>query len=373
MLLRRLKGLLPLVFLLVGVFFTSAYISFWLLSSLNLLAPKEKFKNIQEPKTDKALDSDFLEIVSYNLLLLGYGGAEHEGSYLTDVLMLVHINTSDKKISLTSIPRDLWVEIPLRSDLSEYRKINEAFAIGNDDNKYPLKESQFRGKSGGGNLAKHVVGKVLGIPVNYFVAVDFDGFRKVIDVLGGVEVEVEIPFDDYFYPVKGKENESCGKTSEEIANLTRTLSGFELEKEFKCRYEHLHFDKGKILMDGEMALRFVRSRHSETQGGDFSRSVRQQALLLAVGKKALSLGALNNISSFIRQFEGLVKYEIDEDEITSILREIDDILDYKIVPINLSEDNVLTFGKSDSGQFILFPKEGIGSWEGVQKFIKDKI
>ena len=370
MLLRRLKGLLPLVFLLVGVFFTSAYISFWLLSSLNLLAPKEKFKNIQEPKTDKALDSDFLEIVSYNLLLLGYGGAEHEGSYLTDVLMLVHINTSDKKISLTSIPRDLWVEIPLRSDLSEYRKINEAFAIGNDDNKYPLKESQFRGKSGGGNLAKHVVGKVLGIPVNYFVAVDFDGFRKVIDVLGGVEVEVEIPFDDYFYPVKGKENESCGKTSEEIANLTRTLSGFELEKEFKCRYEHLHFDKGITNLDGTTALKFVRSRHGDS---DFGRSERQFSVLKGVLAKLITLNAFDKTSSTIKTLFKMVRTNLDLPSIMALIEAIGPSSNYKIIDIHLNLDNVLAESRSDQGAYILIPKEGNLNFDGIRRYISGSI
>src|SRR5690606_22235607 len=141
-------------------------------------------------------------------------------------------------------------------------KLNAAYQIGSSDKNYSRKLPQFTGAAGGGELAKYAVSKILGQPVQHFVALSFAGFTKSIDVLGGVQVRVNNTFDDYWYPIEGEEDNSCGRSEEDIAALTATLSGNLLEQSFPCRYEHLHFDAGVTPMDGETALKFVRSRHS---------------------------------------------------------------------------------------------------------------
>ncbi len=181
----------------------------------------------------------------------------------------------------------------------------------------PVKEPQYKGESGGGTMAKEVVGDVVGVPIEYHIAVDFDGFKKLTDALGGVDVEVPVSFDDYFYPIKGKENETCGKSASEIAKLHELYSDTQLHHQFECRYERIHFDKGKNHMDGETVLKFVRSRASVQHGGDFARSQRQQAVILAMKEKLFSLSAVKKFDDIYFEFtdnidvnDALIKKEI---------------------------------------------------------------
>lgn len=310
---------------------------------------------------------------STNILLLGYGGIGHDGGNLADVVMILNFNPKSKEINLISIPRDLWVEIPVRSDISEKHKINFVHAIGLDDKKYPLKEPQYKGDGGGGTMAKKVVSEVSGMQIDYFIAIDFEGFKKIIDTLGGVDVDVPVTFDDYFYPIKGKENETCGKPSSEIAKLHKLYKDTELHHQFECRYEHIHFDKGLAHTDGETALKFVRSRASSQHGGDFARSQRQHAVLLGVKDKLISLSSVKKIDELFVQFTKMVKTDLDLNTIRELSKIVGKPQDYKISFISLNEDNVLVSTKSLDGQFILIPKEGEDVWLGVQKFIYENI
>jgi len=310
---------------------------------------------------------------AFTVLLLGYGGEGHDGGSLSDVIMVAHVNLKEKKVGFISIPRDLWVEIPIRSDVSEYFKINHAFAIGLDDKNYPLKEPKYKGEEGAAALVKEVVKEVIGIPIDYFIAVDFENFKNIIDTLGGVDVEVPVSFDDYFYPIKGLENETCGFSAEEIAEFHSKYSGFELEKQFFCRYEHIHFDKGKNHMDGAIALKYVRSRHSNEYGGDFARLKRQQSLLVALRDKLISLDAVKNIEKLFGQMRGLVKTDLDIKEIKGLIKGNEEIKDYKVSFISLTDENVLVSGRSTGGQFILIPKEGQGKYRKVQEYIKVEL
>lgn len=306
---------------------------------------------------------------SYNILLLGYGGAGHDGGNLSDVVMVLNINPKEKRLVFVSIPRDLWVEIPVRSDIKEHYKINAAYAIGGDDVRYGLKEPQYRGETGGGTMAKKVVGEVIGVPIEYFLAVDFEGFKKIADALGGVDVDVPVTFDDYFYPVKGLENETCGKDATEIAQLHQKYSGFDLEKQFECRYEHIHYDRGVNHMDGVAVLKFVRSRHSSQHGGDFARSQRQQAVLLALKENLFSVSSVKNIDDIYYEFTKMLKTDISLDKAKDLSVIFGKPEEYEISFLSLSTDNVLVATKSLDGQFILIPKEGEDVWTGVQKFI----
>ena len=309
----------------------------------------------------------------YNVLLLGYGGAGHDGGSLSDSIMVAHVRPRDKRVVFIFIPRDTWVSIPVRSDKSEKFKINSAWAIGLSDTQYPLKEPIYQGEEGPGNLAKEVVEQVVGMPLSYYVAIDFEGFKNAIDAVGGIEVDVPAPWDDYFYPIKGNENETCGYSVAEIAAFHAQYSGFELEKQFECRYEHVHFDKGLNKLDGETALKFVRSRHSETYGGDFARGEKQQAVLMGIIKRLLSLEVVKKIDPFFDQFSKIVKTDAN-------LQTVKDLLTIQVVPsefttetVTLSEENVLTASKSRDGQFILLPKAGDGNFSQIQSFIKEEI
>jgi anionic cell wall polymer biosynthesis LytR-Cps2A-Psr (LCP) family protein len=347
------KKIIILTVSLFAMFFISVASSYLYFARASLVEVKDEAEKLQETPSTLVTDS----LNTFNILLLGYGGAGHDGGGLTDSITVASINTKDKEVVLVSIPRDLWIALPVDYDNKQNYKINAAYAIGNNDDRYPNKKPIYRGEKGGGELARYAVSNVTGLEVNYFISVDFGGLVDSIDLLGGIEVDVTKPFDDYFYPVKGLENEICGFSGEEIAEFHELYSGFQLEKQFECRYEHLHFGKGLQSMDGETALKFVRSRHSDQYGGDFARSERQHEILAAIKNKLISLDAISQASS------------LDSEAIEEILTAVGNPLDYEISHIYLTEDNVFYSSSSSGGQFILIPREGVNKWNEIHEYI----
>lgn len=267
-----------------------------------------------------------------NVLLLGMGGASHEAGDLTDSIILVSFNHQTKKLALISIPRDLWVE-------SMVAKINTAYFYGRQ-----------RQEDGGGIvLAKAAVEEVLGLPVHYAFALDFSGFKEAIDLVGGVEVLVERTFDDYKYPIPGMENA--------------------LPEE--SRYEHLHFDAGLQTMDGERALKFVRSRMSEDEEGtDFARSSRQRKVILAFKDKVLSSETLLNptkLTELVSLYGQYIHTDIADADYGSFARMALLVKGDEVKSIALTTDDqetgqvgILMVGdkRNYDGQYVLIPKDG---------------
>jgi len=325
---------------------------------------KKQLKNYISKEPDKDI---------YNVLLLGYGGPGHPGGGLSDANIVVSINTTDKTVSLIAIPRDMWVEVPVRSDLNSNFKINAVYAIGNDDNRYPSKQSEFKGSHGGGNLAKYVFSQTLGIDIQHYMAIDFVRFQRAINALGGITVDVPVSFTDKYFPIPGNEELLCDFSPEKNAEVNETYSGFELEKQFECRYETLEFTKGQTQMNGETALKFIRSRHSENYGSDFARGERQQVVLQAIKQKLISLDAINNIDDFYTEFKHLVTTDINEQIILEILPKIGDVESYKIKKINITDQNFLHGTASSDGQSVLVPNAGLNNFSEIQKFIQANL
>ena len=305
----------------------------------------------------------------FSILLMGYGGGVHEGGTLTDSIIVAQFIPKEKKIKLISIPRDLWVPIPIAVGETKMLKVNEAYSIGLDDKKYSDKETQFTSKAGGGQMAKSVLSQVVGFPIDNFATINFSGFLKTIDTLGGVEVNVQKTFDDFLYPIEEKTTDTCGKSDEEITALTATISGEKLDQQFTCRYEHLHFNKGLQIMDSATALKFVRSRHSQEDGGDFNRSARQKLVIEAVKKKIISLNFVPKIIPLINSLAGNLTTDIDLNKMEELLSRSDEYQTYKIESFPITDQNLLINSKSSIGQFILIPKLGENDWADIQKFI----
>lgn len=209
-----------------------------------------------------------------NILILGKGGGGHEAPDLTDTVMFVSVKhpkiVESRKldnhswVNLISLPRDIWIP-ELRT------KLNSIYYWGNE--KQPPAQ-EVSGPEGGGGivLAKSVVEQIVGQPVHYGIVIDFEGFKHVIDVLEGVEVDIENSFVDEKFPIEGRENDECDG-----------------DPEFLCRYETLHFVRGKQLMNGETALKFARSRNAQgDEGTDFARAARQEKIISAIKNKALT-------------------------------------------------------------------------------------
>lgn len=336
---------LPMQKILVIVFFASlisAIVSTSLLfGSLNKRTPEVSniAERLQRYTPENPQKTDF------NILLLGQGGAGHSGGGLTDAMLLANVNTRSKKVNLIAIPRDIWVD---------NFKINSAYTVSVEKTKAAAE-------------------KVTGLPIDYYAAIDFSRFEQAIDALGGITVDVPVSFTDRFYPIKGEENNLCGKSLEEAEALKAQYSGFGLEKQYECRYETLSFSQGPTEMDGVTALKFVRSRHSAEHGGDFARGERQQAVLSAVYKKLISLDALENIDEFFVKFSQIIKSDISEEDVVEILSKVGNPADYTLHNINLNTDNYLQSSTSLDGQYILVPKAGNGNWQRVHEFIKSEL
>lgn len=307
-----------------------------------------------------------------NVLILGYGGAEHEGSVLTDTMIVAHIKPRENEVVLVSIPRDIYVPIPMK-DGEEYFKINHAFAIGIDDRRFPDKLPEYSGIKGAGELAKREVGLVTGLDITNFVAINFSGFKRIVDYLGGVDVFVPYTFKDEYYPIKGKEDDTCEKKEEEIEAIHATLSGQLLEKEFKCRFETVEYERGMQHLEAEEALKFVRSRHSETYGSDFGRSLRQQAFIVAVKDKLINFRSIPRFIPVINTLSSNVQTDIDIKTALELFREYGEIEDIEIESISLTTDNVLEESLTSDGQYILVPMGGKDNWEVINEFIEERL
>lgn len=189
-----------------------------------------------------------------NILLLGATGGDHKANDLTDTMIFLSFNLEKKKALLISLLRDIWS--PTLRD-----KINSAYHYG-----------EVKKDSGGLVLAKLIAEETLGQPIHYAFLIDLSSFKEATDILGEIDVEVERSFDDFQFPIEGKEDDLCDG-----------------DPEFSCRYEHVHFDQGWEKMSGERALKYVRSRNAEDEeGGDFARAARQQKLLVAFKDKIFS-------------------------------------------------------------------------------------
>jgi LCP family protein required for cell wall assembly len=301
---------------------------------------------------------------SLNVLILGIGGGTHDGPNLTDSIILANINPDKNTVNMFSIPRDLWVP-------ELQNRINAAYATGQaKDNKGML-------------LAKSAVEKVTGHSVDYVFVIDFAGFVKGVDHLGGIEVDVKRGFDDYEYPISGKENDLCDYTEEEVEELVSTAEAELGVDVFPCRYKHISFEKGLQEMDGQTALEFVRSRHATgDEGSDFSRSMRQQEVIAALRQKVFSLGIVLNPVKVI----GLV--DIVQDNINTDIKkeEYDDFikLAQKMEDATV-KNHLITQGdevneqyglltnpqtsKEYKYQWVLVPRKGNGSFSEIEAYI----
>lgn len=164
-----------------------------------------------------------------NIVLLGSDRRPNSGAWRTDSMIIVSVDQQNKIVRLLSIPRDLWVYIPAHG----YNRINTADLWGE------------LAKTGGGpERVKQTIYQNLGIPIHYYVRVDFQGFIKIVDTVGGLDIDVECPLPDI--------------------SLTAGIHHF----------------------DGKHALRYARSRKSSN---DFDRGRRQRKVLMALWEQALTL------------------------------------------------------------------------------------
>ena len=248
-----------------------------------------------------------------NILLMGIDQRDSEAGNptRTDTMILLTIDPVGKTMGLLSIPRDLWVPIPgLSRPLTE--RINTANFYG-DLEKYP---------GGGPALAKKTVQYNLGIPVHYYVRIDFKGFEKIVDALGGVNITVDKTIHDDQFP-----DGNYGVITIDIP----------------AGIQH---------MDGQTALKFVRTRHVDS---DFGRTRRQLQFLVAMRDQALKLNILPKVPSLISQFRDSVKTDLTANEILNLARLASQVEKDHIITRSIDETMTTGWVTPEGGE-VLIPK-----------------
>lgn len=276
-----------------------------------------------------------------NILLLGKGDAVHDGPNLTDSMLVASYDVNNKKIFLISIPRDIW-----SSTLEE--KINAAYAFG-----------EAKQKGGGMILAKAEIGAVVDLPIHYAVVIDFDKFSETIDLLGGLDINVQHDFVDDKYPIKGKENDECNG-----------------DEAFKCRYETIRFEKGQQHMDGQTALKYARSRNAKgDQGSDFARGQRQQLIIGALASKILGVvksGNAKKLEALYIELDSAIERDIENEEGAFLAKKYVLSPNTQLINIPLTED-LFEIPPVDEyfGKYVLVPKDH--DFPALHKYIRCKM
>ncbi len=314
-----------------------------------------------------------VEKMQYNILLMGYGGEGHDGPYLTDSIMIAHLDLKTNKVALISLPRDLWVGLPTKSGEDFHSKINAVYQIGLFPSTFPDVNVK---KAGSTDVLKASIKTITGLTIDNIVTVDFAGFEKAVDALGGIDVQVQKTFDDYEYPIDGQEKNDCGKVDQALDDALKLATSAAIgvaPTAFPCRFEHLHFDAGKVHMDGATALKYVRSRHSLQDGSDFGRAARQQQFVKAVKEKLLNVSILANVFPLMDQLKDHISVDVSSDELKKFIAEAKDIVSYKIITIRMSDTDYLKSSYSDYGGYILIPRSGEDNWTEIHTMIQNGI
>jgi len=299
-----------------------------------------------------------------SILMLGYAGTAHDGQWLTDTILVMRYDPKTKTMLQFSIPRDMYVYAPAGGpNNGRWMKVNGILGYIMDWNK-PTQDSlaaKYRWTNdtkkfdAGVNLVADTVQDILGFPIDYWATISFEGFRKFIDSMGGVEVDVEHYFVDKKYP----------KNDDDKVDAS---------------YITVEFQAGKQLMNGETAIRYSRSRNSETpmEGGDFARSRRQMRMIQAVKDKALRENLILKSLDYMSALQGNIRFSLEFGELTALANYFNSpegktlATDIKFSSEVLTNIYVEDSNLPDWG-YILVPKEGQGKYTDIHRWVQSVI
>ncbi len=271
-----------------------------------------------------------------NILLLGFRGPDDpgEGKYLSDTMIMVSIDKKSDKLALISFPRDIYAQ--LWCDENK-KKINFAYA------------------QGGLECAKKTLSYLSGEYIDFAASADFQGLIKIIDILGGIDVYLNQPFQESFqWAREGWEENKYWQIKE-------------IEGEEKWVFQ---VPEGNNHLDGKTALYYVRSRYSTD---DFDRMNRQQQVLLAIKEKALSLGFLANPVKIYQTLDVLgdhLKTDMQLADIKTLIN-LANNLDKKQISVRYfdNSENGLLYHTFINQEYVLLPKGD--NFNEIQKVCKN--
>lgn len=305
---RKPLLLLPLVLLLAA----GAYLGYIVWSSwshLRTILPITVSNSEEKP----AMGERWEEKGRVNVLLLGLDRRPDEGRApaRTDTILILTVDPYEGTAGMLSIPRDLFVPIPISETRVDRDRINTAYVWG-ELLKYP---------GGGPALIRETIEYNFGIPIHYHVIVDFVGFERIINALGCVEVELAEPLYDPEFPTA------------DYGVMTVSIP------------------RGKQCLDGRQALWYARSRY---QGGDFARMQRQQQLLLALREKVLRLNVIPKLPQLSRELAGAVETDMPLEAALNLARVVANLGVEQIQTRALTTQNgVLTPAVTNGGASVL--------------------
>ncbi len=274
-------------------------------------------------------------------MLLGKGGGAHEAPDLTDTIIIASIDPVHNEAALISVPRDLYVK---PEGEYGYSKINAVYANAKNSATAEGKSTKEAEQVGLKAIEKTLETK-MDIPIHYYGMIDFTGFQKAIDTVGGVTINVKEPLYD---PSVAWEN----------------------------NWNPLIADTGVQTMNGKKALLYARSRQSSPRG-DFDRAVRQREVMVALKDKIFSAGTYSNpvkVSQLIDAFGGHIETNFSIDEIMKLYGIGKDTQSQNIKSIGLSDEpNDFLTTDMYAGQSVVIPKAGIDDYSEIQKFIRKTL
>jgi LCP family protein required for cell wall assembly len=284
-----------------------------------------------------------------NILVMGYGGAGHDGAYLTDSMVIMSLIPSTHHTTLISVPRDLWVQYPAIggsvSCNNNCMKLNAVYATAaGANNTDPV---------AGGNAAAQEVSLITGLQVNYWMTINFAGFKDFINAIGGVDVNVPDSFN------------ACYPANDDPS--------------INASWIVIQFNKGMQHMDGTRAIEYARAREpvevcskgtSENQAelSDFARSQRQQLIMQA------ALSKLKDWHNWLSLYNalGALQKTLYTNLSLADLGEFALHMDLKNAHrLGLSNQNVLIDSSLSDGTYILVP--GNGGWQAIQTYVKNGL
>ena len=241
-----------------------------------------------------------------NILLVGVDSGPGRDHALTDTMLVLSIDT-DGSSAMISVPRDL-VNAPLPNHQPYPEKLNSLLQTANAlPDAYPL---------GGVATLKATIGELLGVPIHYIAAIDMAGFKRVVDAIGGVEMNLARPVED----------PSIGWS----------------------------IPAGPIVMNGDTALRFVRARHA-VGDDDFVRAGRQQQLLTAVREKLTRTNLLTALPGLLDAVKSTIATDVPSDQMPILAQAIQDADIGRLEQAVIEPPTYVTPATGANGAYILIP------------------
>lgn len=272
-----------------------------------------------------------------NVLLLGRGGEGHDGADLTDTVIIASIDPINKKAALVSIPRDLWVD-----GSKGESKINAVFAFAKNAALAKGVETAEADKQGV-QATTSVVEDVTGINIHYYAMIDFEGFEKAVNTVGGVTINAP----------------------EELRDSTMA---------WQNNWNPVLAKAGVQEMTGKQALMYVRSRHGSARG-DFDRAERQRIFLMALKSEILSAGTYSNpvkVSRLMNDFGNHAKTDFSLNDLMRLYNLVGGISTFDSIGFVDEPHDFLTTGMYEN-QSVVKPKAGMFEYDAIREYLRSAL